>query len=423
MILLAIVLVLQVIILLKKDSTGDILEENVRLVNTRLTSIQQTTSEQFVSMNRMLNDNMGSLQTATTTNIREMSKDVQTDLLSVQKEVYGKLTELIRTNAEGQEHILSSIQHHLDKIEDRTGQHLSAIQDDVNRKLDVSLNERLDKSFDRIASQLSELYKSLGELGEMSTGILSLNKTLSNVKTRGTWGELQLDKILEDTMAPGQYEKNVHVRRGSKDVVEFAIKIPSKEDKDDYIYLPVDSKFPADRYNAVVDASSYGSKEDIQKAVNALEASIKEQARLIRDKYILPPATTDFAIMFLPTESMYAEVLKIPGLAEFCQNRYRVVISGPATITALLCSLQIGFRNLVLAKKTEEVRRLLEAVKTQYMRLDDQVDKMRKNLDLAIKNNDGLKNRVVQIQKAMANIHQLDTEEEADHVLQIETEE
>ena len=242
-------------------------------------------------------------------------------------------------------------------------------------------------------------------------------------ETHGPRSRLQLDKILEDTMAPGQYEKNVHVRRGSKDVVEFAIKIPSKEDKDDYIYLPIDSKFPADRYTAVIDASFYGTKEDVQKAVNALETSIKEQARLIRDKYILPPATTDFAIMFLPTESMYAEVLKVPGLAEFCQNKYRVVISGPATITALLCSLQIGFRNLVLAKKTEEVRRLLEAVKTQYMKLDDQVDKMRKNLDLAIKNNDGLKSRVVQIQKAMANIHQLDTEEEADRILQIDSDE
>ncbi len=316
--------------------------------------------------------------------------------------------------------VIKQLQDGLSQIQDSTERRLDGIQKDVNKKLDVSLNQRLDESFEKVTKQLADLYKSLGELGSMSDGIQSLNKTLSNVKTRGTWGEIQLETILKDTMQEGQYEKNVKLTTRTDDLVEFAIKIPSKEDEKEFIFLPIDSKFPTDRYLEIVDASNSGDPQALARAVRDLEQRIKEEARKIREKYIHPPKTTDFAIMFLPTESMYAEVLRINGLAELCQNQYHIIISGPMTITALLNSLRLGFANLALNKKTNEVRKILQAVKTQYSKLDDLIDLTQKRIELAAKSTDELKNRTNQIQKKMSKIDELPSVEEADSILQLD---
>lgn len=331
-----------------------------------------------------------------------------------------KMVDLLKENADGQERLSRALSDNLDRIQHITEQKLDAIQEDVNRKLDISLNKRLDESFERVSNQLSELYKSLGELSEMSAGISSLNKTLSNVKTRGTWGEVQLGSILEETMQDGQFVRNIKLKANSDDIVEFAIKIPSKEDSDEFIYLPIDSKFPTDRYLAVVDAAESADRNALEKAVKELERHIKDEARTIRDKYITPPITTDFAILFLPTEAMYAEVLRINGLAEYCQNNYRVVISGPSTITALLNSLRIGFANLALNKKTAEVRKTLQAVKTQYGKLDELIDQTKKKLEAAVVSTDKLKDRTAKIQRSMSKIDVLGNMEEADKLLDIE---
>ena len=221
-------------------------------------------------------------------------------------------------------------------------------------------------------------------------------------------------------MTPNLYETNVPTKKNSADRVEFAIKIPSKDNDKETILLPIDSKFPSDIYNKIVVASEGGKAQDVLTATKELEQRIKGEARTIRDKYIDPPNTTDFAIMFLPTESLYSEVLRIDGLNEWCQTNCKVVISGPTTITALLNSLRVGFSNLTLNKKTQEVIKTLQAVKTQYTTLDDLIDKTQKKLNEAITNTDKLKHRTQLIQNKMKNIDTIELED-SKKVLGIET--
>ena len=335
------------------------------------------------------------------------------------KNISGRLVEIVKENAESQKKLNDNLSESLNKIHLLTQEKLNGIQKDVNEKLDASLNKRIDESFEKVTNQLSQLYKSLGELGEMSNGISNLNKTLTNVKTRGTWGEIQLGSILEDTLTVAQYAKNIKLNKTSDDIVEFAIKIPAKEDSNEIIYLPIDSKFPLNIYANLVDASEAGSKEECDKYAKELENRIKTEAKTISGKYINPPITTDFAIMFLPTESLYAEVLRINGLAEFCQNNYRIIIAGPSTITALLNALRVGFANVALNKKTTEVRNILEAVKTQFNKLDELIDTTQKSIDKASSSTDNLKKRTTQIIRKMKNIGELDTET-ADKVLMID---
>lgn len=311
------------------------------------------------------------------------------------------------------------ISKNLTEIRQTNEKKLTEIQGNISDKLDKSLNERLDKSFESVSKQLGELYKSLGELDKMQTGINSLNKTLTNVKTRGTWGEVQLNDILADTMQSSQYDRNVKLKTDSDDLVEFAIKIPSKDDDKTFVYMPIDSKFPSDRYIAVVEASQMGDPELLNKARSELKARILHEALTIRDKYIVPPTTTDFAVMFLPTESMYAEVLSIDGLAQDCQNKYRVIISGPSTITALLNSLRVGFENLTLSKKTQEVRKVLQAVKTQYDKLSELIDTTQKKIDGASKATSDLKKRTDMINSKLRNIETIGIEE-SNSVLEID---
>ena len=352
--------------------------------------------------------------------------DVSEKVTGIKSEITDKMNEkfieMIKNDSEGYKNINSSLTDSLLKIQNMTEEKLNTIQKNVNDKLDVSLNKRLDESFDRVTKQLAQLYKSLGELGEMSDGISNLNKTLSNVKTRGTWGEIQLGNILEDTMTEGQYVKNIKLKKNSDDIVEYAVKIPAKDDDSESVYLPIDSKFPLDIYGNLLAAGESGNKESYDRAVKDLERRIKDEAKTIKYKYIVPPTTTDFAIMFLPTESMYAEVLRINGLAEHCQTQYRVIIASPSTITALLNSLRVGFANVALNKKTAEVRKLLQAVKTQYAKLDELIDSTRKKLEAAVDSTDKLKKRTDQIQKSMNKISELD-EKESDTILQIESNE
>lgn len=392
------------------------LDSNAALSSQGMQNMQSGVNQTLHSMGSMLNDNLERMDRSVTGNMQSTARN----LADVSEKLDKRMIDMLKENANGQEKLIRTLTENLDRIQKSTEEKLEGIQNDVNKKLDISLNKRLDESFGKVSTQLSELYKSLGELGEMSDGISSLNKTLSNVKTRGTWGEIQLGSILEETMQEGQYVKNIKLKKDSDDNVEFAIRIPSREDNGEVIYLPIDSKFPVDRYTGVVDASAAGDQEALDKAIRELGQRIKEEARTIRDKYITPPVTTDFAIMFLPTESMYAEVLRINGLAEYCQNNYRVVISGPSTITALLNSLRIGFANLALNKKTAEVRKMLQAVKTQYEKLDDLIDQTRKKLDAAVVSTDKLKDRTTKIQKSMSKIDVLESIDEADKLLEIE---
>ena len=316
--------------------------------------------------------------------------------------------ELIKNSSEEQKQIQEMLIKSLLNIQNANDRRLNDIQRNVNEKLDKSLNERLDSSFKQIGDQLSTLYKSLGELQSLSSGVSDLQKTLSNVKTRGIFGEFQLKNILMDIMDASQYEENVATKKKSSDRVEFAIKIPDKEDTNGFIYLPIDSKFPADIYNKIVDASNNAASDELKQAIKELEQRIKAEARTIRDKYIDPPNTTDFAIMFLPTEGLYAEVIRIAGLTEWCQNECKIVISGPTTLVALLNSLSIGFRYLTVNKNSKEILKTLSAVKAQYEKFGQLISKTQKRLQEAQSATDDLQSRNEMIQKKLSKVEIMD---------------
>ncbi len=371
--------------------------------------------------NKMSSDNATAqkeLRNIVTDEIKSKTGDIQAILESnfgktdnLHKDILDSITKMTESNSESQKALAKSLSDSLMEIRQMNEKKLDEINQSVSDKLDKSLNERLDSSFKQIGEQLGSLYESLGELNKLSSGVTDLNQTLSNVKTRGIWGEAQLRSILENTMTPAQYEENIATKKNSSDRVEFAIKIPSKADDNDFIYLPIDSKFPSDIYNKIVDARNDASQ--VVAAQKELEQRIKTEARTIRDKYLNPPATTDFAIMFLPTESLYAEVLRIAGLTEWCQTNCKIIISGPTTITALLNSLRVGFSNLTLNKKTQEVIKVLKAVKTQYSTLDELIGKTQKKLTEAVNSTDALKKRTDMIQKRMKNIDALESSEAA----------
>lgn len=313
--------------------------------------------------------------------------------------------------------IVSTLSDSMDRLQASNEARLDRIQGVVDEKLDKTLNERLDANFKAVGDQLGQLYKTLGELQNLSNGVTDLSRTLSNVKTRGVWGEVQLGRILEQTMTRSQYETNVATRRNSDDRVEFAIKFPAQDGTDETVYLPIDAKFPSDIYNKIVDASESGDAKRMSAVTAELRQRILTEARTIRDKYLNPPHTTNYAVMFLPTEGLYAEVLRIDGLTEKCQAM-GIIVAGPTTITAILNSLQAGFRNIALSKKSVEVMKLLEAVKAQFVRMDEEVTRTQKKLHEAQAANDQLHHRTRIIQKRMRNIAEMEVPE-AEALLEI----
>ncbi len=371
---------------------------------------QNRKNENFNKMLTKMDMDMTVLSTHKGEILRSVNS-VSNNLSGITEKMDEKFIGILKQEAESQEKLRNTLSDNLEKMQGITERKLSDIQRDMSEKLDASLNKRLDESFERVSTQLSQLYKSLGELSEMSDGISSLNRTLSNVKTRGTWGEIQLGALLSDILDASQYEANVKIKSNTDDLVEFAIRIPSKEEDGTIIYLPIDSKFPMDRYEEILRASEAGDAEAVNRAVKDLEQRMKLEARTIRDKYVTPPKTTDFAILFLPTESLYAEVIKIPGLMAYCQNEVRVLIAGPTTLAALLNSLKVGFKNVALSKKTAEIRKMLEAVKTQYGKLDELIDQSKRKLEAAMNANEELQKRTGIIIRKMSKIGELDMAE------------
>ena len=295
-------------------------------------------------------------------------------------------------------------------LSEMTGRRLADIQTGIDERLDRSLDERLDVSFRQVGERLEALYTSLGELRTLESGVASLNRTLSNVKTRGIFGEMQLGNILAGILDKSQYDENVATRPGSDERVEYAVRIPDKEDRG-YILLPIDSKFPADIYARIIDAADRGDNALLRSACGELAARIKQEARTIRDKYIAPPHTTDFAVMFLPTEGIYAEVLRAEGLVEECQTKYKVVISGPTTLTALLNSLSVGFRYLTVNQKSEDILKTLGAFRSQFDKFDELISQTQKKLGEAQSKTDQLSDRSRLIKKQLDKVERLDYDE------------
>jgi DNA recombination protein RmuC len=249
----------------------------------------------------------------------------------------------------------------------------------VEEKLEGTLERRLGDSFKMVGERLELVQRGLGEMQALANGVGDLKKVLTNVKTRGTWGEVQLSMLLEQVLTPDQYVANAKLGSASE-VVEFAIKLPGRSDDDQPVFLPIDSKFPQESYQRLVEAAEAGQADLAASARKELELAVRNSARDIREKYLHPPKTTDFGVMFLPTEGLYAEVLRIPGMLERIQNEQRVIISGPTTLAALLNSLQMGFRTMAIQKRSGEVWKILGAVKAEFGKFGDILDSVHKKL-------------------------------------------
>lgn len=274
-----------------------------------------------------------------------------------------------------------TIEERLKSLQEDNSLKLEAMRATVDEKLHATLENRLGESFKLVSERLELVHKGLGEMQALAGGVGDLKKVLTNVKTRGVWGEVHLGNLLEQILTPEQYEKNVFIKKGGREHVEFAIKLPGKNHGvDAFIWLPIDAKFPLEVHQRLQDALDSGNSDLAEKAAKELEKTIKDEAGNIRDKYLDPPNTTDFGIMFLPTEGLYAEVLRRAGLWEVIQRDYKVVVTGPTTLAAILNSLQIGFRTLTIEKRSSEVWMLLGAIKTQFARFGDALEKTQKKL-------------------------------------------
>ena len=253
----------------------------------------------------------------------------------------------------------------------------------VDEKLHETLERRLGESFMQVSERLELVHKGLGEMQSLASGVGDLKKVLTNVKTLGIVGEVQLGNLLEQILTPEQYERNVATKMKSQDRVEFAIRLPGRGSSADYVWLPIDAKFPAEQFEQLVHASEQGDIQLVEDATREFIARIKEEAKSIREKYVDPPHTTDFAILFLPVESIFAEVLRVPGFLQELQSKYQVMVTGPTTLAAILNSLQMGFKTLAIEKRTSEVWELLGAVKTNFSKFGDILEKTQKKLEEA----------------------------------------
>jgi DNA recombination protein RmuC len=320
-----------------------------------------------------------------------------------------KLGEVIDRNDKKIEYMRTTIEKRLENIQRDNGEKLEKMRETVDEKLHATLEKRLSESFKLVSDRLEQVHKGLGEMQTLATGVGDLKKVLQNVKTRGTWGEVQLNTLLDQIMSIEQYEKNVATKKGSNDRVEFAIKIPAKDDKIKNLWLPIDAKFPLEDFQNLIDAEEKNDTASVLILGKALENRIKSEAKDIREKYLDPPYTTDFGILFLPIESLYAEILRRPGLADTLQRDYKVIITGPTTIAAILNSLQMGFRTLAIEKRSGEVWTLLGSIKKEFTTFGDILEKTNKklreasdNIDLATKKSRTIEKKLNKVQELPA---------------------
>lgn len=318
--------------------------------------------------------------------------------------------ELTRLQEEKFETLRRTVENRLQDLQADNTRKLEEMRATVDEKLHGTLEKRLGESFRQVSERLEQVYKGLGEMRSLAVGVGDLKKVLTNVKTRGTWGEIRLGAILEQILTPEQYAVNVATRKGSADRVEFAVRLPGQGPLQT-VWLPIDAKFPQEDYQRLVEAQEAADREQCEKSVRSLEMRIKTEARNIREKYIDPPHTTDFGVMFLPVEGLYAEVLRRPGLCDVLQREHRVVVAGPTTLAALLNSLQMGFRTLAVEKRSSEVWQLLGAVKSEFGKFGDVLAKTKKKLQEASNTIDSAQVRTRVITRKLSNIQDVPVDE------------
>lgn len=370
----------------------------------RLQSGLETQNRSIEKLERAFREEIARGRAEAQTQAKDGRAEIQEAMLKMTEASASRLTQLSSLTQQQLESVRKTVEDRLLAMQSENGKKLEEMRATVDEKLQSTLERRLTESFRLVSERLEMVQRGLGEMQNLAVGVGDLKRVLANVKTRGNWGEMQLAMLLEQTLAPDQYEKDKRVKQNSDDHVEFVIKIPVR---DDFVWLPIDSKFPADVYERLLDAQESADPDLIMRASKELEGFVKKAARDIADKYIDPPATTDYAILFLPTEGLYAEVLRIPGLVSRLHSEHRVSVAGPTTLSALLNAFQMGFRTIAIQKRSSEVWKLLEQVQTDFSRFGTILDRTQKKLQEASNNIDTARSTATRIQKRLGKAGQL----------------
>lgn len=338
--------------------------------------------------------------------VNKINPTIDKNFRDNRKEISENLERMQNVSAKNLELLRSSNEKKLEQMRVGNEQSLEKMRETVDEKLKSSVEKRFNESFKSISAQLTQVYQGLGEMKTLATGVGDLKKVMEGVKTRGIYGEVQLGAIIEDILNKSQYDENVATKKGSADRVEFAIKMPGK-DGENLVYLPIDSKFPVENYSRLIAAYDNGDKPEIEKYSKALATDVKEQAKKISTKYLEPPMTTDFGIMFVPTESLYAEILRIPGLSDEIRQKFHVSITSPSTLPVALNGLLMGFKTVAIEKRSAEVWQTLGAVKTQFGKFSDLLEGVQKKLQESANKIESAKTTSRQIERKLKNVEEL----------------
>lgn len=386
-----------------------------RAVRDELRQTRQESTEAGRKLREELSRAQKSGTELVVTTIGEMGKTQKEALDSTASEI----KQLTASNETRLDKLRETVDDKLKQMQTSNEAKLEEMRKTVDEKLHDTLEKRLGESFKLVSQQLEAVQSGLGEMRSLATGVGDLKKVLSNVRTRGTLGEIQLGAILEEILTIDQYDRNVQTKEGSREHVEYAVRLPGPDDAPDTcMWLPIDSKFPQEDYQRLVDAADEGDAEGVKEATASLIRALKTCAKDVRDKYLNPPRTTDFAIMFLPTEGLYAEGLRQPGLVDELMRTYRVVVAGPTTLAAILSSLRLGFRTLAIEKRSSEVWQILAAVKTEFGKFGDVLERLKRQLNTATQTVEQTGVRTRAMERKLREVEQL-PEAESEQVLQL----
>ncbi len=387
--------------------------------------IQQTSQEirqeqgvQFTQFTQTFLNQLSHIATAQNKQLEDMRLAMQTQAQLGREEQAGSLqrfaatlnqtlTNLTESNAKRMEEIRGTLENKIRELQTDNAARLEEMRKTVDEKLHDTLEKRLGESFKLVSERLEKVHQGLGEMQNLAMGVGDLKRVLTNVKIRGTWGEVQLEMLLEQMLTTEQFAKNVKTIPGSNAQVEFAIKLPGQSDAGMPVWMPIDAKFPKEQYERLIAAQEAVDMEAVKRARLELEQAVRLEAKKIAEKYVAPPYTTDFAILFLPTEGLYAEVMNLPGLADELQRTSRVMVAGPSTLAALLNSLQMGFRSFVLQKRSSEVWEILGAVRTEFKKFGAVLVKTKQHLELAAKDIEQVEVRTRQMDRKLKSVEEI----------------
>jgi DNA recombination protein RmuC len=371
-----------------------------------LESLAASSRQTLEGLKNDINNQLKTMAAAMQQQLDGNGNQIKNQLSIIQESITQQLTSMVQSAQQGAEQVRNTLNERLQSIQTDNATRLEEMRKTVDEKLHATLEQRLGQSFQLVSERLEQVHRGLGEMQNLAAGVGDLKRVLTNVKARGIWGEVQLEAMIEQIFTPEQYVKNAATRPGSSERVEIAIRLPGREDGHP-VLLPIDAKFPVEDYQRLLDAHDRADQEQVDAASKALEIRIRNEAKTICEKYVSPPDTTDFAVMYMPTEGLYSEVLRRPGLAETIQREYRVMIAGPTNLAAMLNSLQMGFRTLAIEKRASDVWQVLGQVKTEFGKFGDVISATQKKLEAATKQFDQVAVRTRAVERKLKNVEAL----------------